>query len=161
VRWSAWRPPARRRQRSTARARRFVGAAVAALAGERQSSSAGLGTLCHGIRGLAILGLPSEAARLARRLGEHRTRWGGFSARPGGPPDLVSTYQAALSLQRLGRPVPAGLDRFLGAIEVPGGGHSWAPVFRRAGGPLATAMARLLDAHARSGGERPLPSLNL
>ncbi|MFI6624949.1 prenyltransferase/squalene oxidase repeat-containing protein [Streptomyces sp. NPDC050528] len=98
-------------------------------------------------------GLRAVADRL---LLPYASRLGGFAAHPRGIPDLVSTYQAVLTLQTLGLPVDGPeLSRFLDRVRLPDGTYAWSPLGRRDGGPLAGALGTLLTQTSR------LPALNL
>jgi prenyltransferase beta subunit len=114
---------------------------------------------CQGVRLLLLLGQRERADRLVPLVLAHASRSGGFSARLGGPPDLLSTYQAALTFQRLGQPLDrVGLARFLRALVRPRG-HAWSPLAAVEGGPLAHCLGLLLTGFYSEGGA--LPPLNL
>ncbi len=108
----------------------------------------------QGLRSLRLLGRSEQAAGLVPALDRFASAIGGFAAVPRGIPDLVSTYQVALTRQQFGLPTP-GLDRFLERIRTPDGGYAWSPLLRRDGGPLAYCLGTALSAAA------PLPRLNL
>ncbi|MGC4814783.1 prenyltransferase/squalene oxidase repeat-containing protein [Micromonospora sp. DT228] len=105
---------------------------------------------------LGLLGDYEAAARAAGQLDGFASRLGGYASGPRGLPDLVSTYQAVLAQQALGRPVDnEGLSRFLAKIRTVPEGFAWGPLSRQSGGVLATALG------TRLAGEAPLPRLNL
>lgn len=92
------------------------------------------------------------------------TRWssslGGYAATPRAVPDLLSTYQAALTVEQFGRTWDRRLvGRLLRRLAVDGG-YAWSPLSRRPGGALAGALGRLL-AKAVAGDPVPLPRLSL
>ena len=85
---------------------------------------------------------------------------GGFAATPRAVPDLLSTYQAVLTLERLGRTWDRRqVERLLRRLNIHGG-FAWSPLSRRPAGPLAGTLGRLLTA-AVAGDPEPLPRLSL
>jgi hypothetical protein len=66
-------------------------------------------------------------------------------------PDLLSTYQAILTRQRLGLPVDReALRRFLTKTRT-GDGYAWSPLSRHPAGPLAGCLGAQLDAVTADG----------
>jgi hypothetical protein len=113
-------------------------------------------------RALDALGHSARALAVARSIPRWASRLGGYSATPRAVPDLLSTYQAILTLQVFGLPWEADpLRQLLRKLRVDDG-CAWSPLSRRSGGPLATCLGRLLEAAADGDGDRtPLPRLSL
>lgn len=125
-----------------------------------------LSTTCQGIRGLLIVGNENKARQLATLIPQHTTKLGGYAAQPGGVlPDLMSTYQAVLTLQTLQEDwETTDLSRFLNKIKQPTGGYSWSPLSREQAGTLAACLGELLQEAviAKNNNKTfPLPKLNL
>ncbi len=122
-------------------------------------------TTCMGARALHLTGESAMAGALVPLILGHRSRLGGYGIKPGGFPDLISTYQAVLTLQVLSEPWDApDLLRFLDRVRTPKGGFSWSPFSREESGPLATCLGYLLEEAAtasEAGREFTLPRLNL
>lgn len=125
-----------------------------------------LSTTCQGIRGLLAVELEEKARELATLIPKYVSNLGGYAAKPSGAlPDLLSTYQAVLTLQTLNSDWDInGLSRFLSKVKQPGGGYGWSPLSRSQAGPLAICLGKLLQ-HAveakQSGTTFILPKLNL
>ena len=126
---------------------------------------AALAVTCQGLRTALLLGAHSLAEPLAAHIPRHASRLGGYAARPAAVPDLVSTYQAVLTLDVLGRPwSPTDVVRFVDRLRRPTGGYGWSPLSPTDGGPLALCLAELLRAAAVAHGRSAhagLPRLNL
>jgi prenyltransferase beta subunit len=119
-----------------------------------------LAATAQAARILLALGQRADGDTVAHTLNDWASVLGGFSALPRGVPDLLSTYQAVLTLQRFGLEWSApDVRRLLRRLQVEGG-YAWSPLSRRSGGPLATAMGRLLAA-AVDLDLPPLPRLSL
>lgn len=119
-----------------------------------------LAATAQAARALDILSDHDAATRLASRLPRWASALGGFASTPRGMPDLISTYQAALTGQALGLPLDrAALRRFLAKVRT-GSGYSWTPLGRQASGPLAACLGELLDRYTL-GAVSALPRLNL
>ncbi|MGW3891953.1 prenyltransferase/squalene oxidase repeat-containing protein [Micromonospora chokoriensis] len=91
------------------------------------------------------LGATEQAEGAARAVEAYASRLGGYSAGTRGVPDLASTYQAALTRDRLGVAPDPALRRFVDKIRLPDGEYAWSPLSRTGGGPLATALGSCLD----------------
>lgn len=100
---------------------------------------------CQGVRALLLLDATEAAEALAAEIPAHASRLGGYASSPGGIPDLVSTYQAVLTLGRLGQQWDReGVRRLLNHLRRSSGGYAWSPLGRDDGGPLASCLAELL-----------------
>lgn len=124
-----------------------------------------LSTMCQGIRGFYLIGMSEKAEKLAQNISQYATRLGGYSAQVGGIPDLISTYQAILTLQTLELDWDIkGLDRFIGKIRQLDNSYAWSPLSLTQSGPLAICFGKLLQ-HLlfarKSSAFFALPSLNL
>ncbi len=125
-----------------------------------------LGTTCQGIRGLLAVGLEEKARDLAALIPKCASRLGGYAVEPSGAlPDLLSTYQAVLTLQVLELDWDTNaLSRFLNKIRQSSGGYAWSPLSRSQAGPLATCLGELLQQTVeaqQTGTAFTLPKLNL
>jgi prenyltransferase beta subunit len=125
-----------------------------------------LSTTCQGIRGLLAVGLEEKARELATLIPKYASKLGGYAAKLSGAlPDLLSTYQAVLTLQALKSDWDInGLSRFLSKVRQPAGGYAWSPLSRSQAGPLATCLGELLQQAVeakQSGTAFTLPKLNL
>lgn len=97
----------------------------------------------HAARVRAFLG-DAQPARVAALLDRHRVRGGGWADQGNRLPDLLSTYQAVVTADRLGIPVDrAHLGAFLARTSA-AGGVSWSPLAPADDDPLATCLHRLL-----------------
>jgi prenyltransferase beta subunit len=104
-----------------------------------------LSTTCQGIRALLIVGMEEKARSLATLIPKHVSRLGGYAAKTGGLPDLISTYQSILTLQTLEQDWDtSSLERFLSKVQQPEGGYAWSPLSRKQAGPLAACLGELL-----------------
>lgn len=133
-------------------------------AGSGYASSPGgeptLAATAQAARTLLALGETADGLALAQTISTWVSPLGGFSASPRAVPDLLSTYQAVLTLQQFGLACSdAAVARLLRRLQVEGG-YAWSPLSHRAGGPLATALGRLLAA-AVDADPTPLPRLSL
>jgi hypothetical protein len=106
------------------------------------------------------LGVPTDPERVTELLRPWASALGGYAATPRAVPDLLSTYQAVLALERLGRTWDRRhVGRLLRRLAVDGG-YAWSPLSHRPGGVLAGSLGRLL-ATAAAGDAVPLPPLSL
>ena len=125
-----------------------------------------LSTTCQGIRGLLAVGLGEKALELATLIPKYASKLGGYAAKPDGAlPDLLSTYQATLTLQTLNLTWDTnGLRRFLSKVRHSADGYSWSPLSHNQAGPLASCLGWLLQKVVeaeQSGTVFTLPKLNL
>lgn len=105
-------------------------------------------------------GVPTDPEGATELLTPWASALGGYAATPRAVPDLLSTYQAVLTLERLGRTWDRRqVGRLLRRLVVDGG-YAWSPLSRRPGGALAGSLGRLLAA-AVDGDPVPLPPLSL
>ncbi|RPF20746.1 prenyltransferase/squalene oxidase repeat-containing protein [Myceligenerans xiligouense] len=125
------------------------------------NSPASLPSLRAGLQAQRVLhacGRPApDAARTL--LDRHRVRGGGWANQGNRVPDLLSTYEAVATADRLGIPVePDHLRPFL---DRTGGAHgvAWSPLAPLGDDPLARCLHGLL--RARLSGARRLPALTL
>lgn len=103
-----------------------------------------LSTLCQGIRGFWLLGERARARQLACHIELYTSKLGGFGAHTRGLPDLLSTYQAVLTLQTIGFSWHEDhIQRFLARVQHQEG-LAWSPLSRTQAGPLATCLGALL-----------------
>lgn len=129
----------------TARLRRFVavchdGTEYANVPGGPARLRPGL----HARRVLALLG-DDRTADTAELLVDHAVRGGGYADEGARIPDLLSTYEAAVTARRFGLSVDRGrLRRFLDRVHGPYG-VSWSPMAPQGGGPLADCLGTRLD----------------
>ncbi|MEV0328171.1 prenyltransferase/squalene oxidase repeat-containing protein [Micromonospora echinospora] len=108
---------------------------------------------------LAALGHP-DASAVTRLLATHRVRGGGWANEGDRMPDLLSTYEAALTTDRLGLPLDGSpVARFLDSTDRDGG-TAWTPLAPTGGGMLADCLGGLLRTRL-SRRRRPLPALVL
>jgi prenyltransferase beta subunit len=104
-----------------------------------------LTTLCQGIRGFFLLQQFEDAHKYVPAIAAHASKIGGYAARPGGIPDLLSTYQAVYTQQTLGQPWDAhAIGRFLKKIRR-SPEYCWTPLSWQNAGPLATCLGLLLE----------------
>lgn len=123
-------------------------------------ATANLRSTCQGLRAQALLGAPLDRHQVAAVLGRHAVAGGGFGAADNRVPDLLSTYQAALTADQFQLPIDrSGMTRLLDRLAI-GDGYAWTPMAPGAGGPLARASGRML-VHWLSGRRPQLPPLNL
>lgn len=124
-----------------------------------------LSSICQGIRGCTALGLSSHIERYLPFLDQYASRIGGYSAQPSGIPDLMSTYQVALTQQRLQLPWNMhALKQFLKRIQRKESGYAWSPLTQNESGPLAFCLGYILQtvlAEQEKGNPLELPPLNL
>lgn len=118
-------------------------------AGDRMRPAPGAGpsiaATAQAARALDLLGRPDRARELCLPFADLASPLGGFGATERSLPDLMTTYQVALSQQALGLPVDlAGLRRFLAKVRA-GSGFAWSPLSRRPAGPLADCLGAQLD----------------
>lgn len=107
----------------------------------------GTATLRAGAQALrvrAALGHRDDAL-LAQLLGRHEVRSGGFANEGSRMPDLLSTYEAVLAADVHGLPIDAlKVGAFVARVHGPAG-TAWTPLAPPGGGPLADALATLLQ----------------
>lgn len=119
-------------------------------------------TLRAGLQAQRLLAAVGQRAAPAASalLATHRVRGGGWANEGDRMPDLLSTYEAVLTADRLGLPVDdAHVARFLISADR-GAGTAWTPLAPAGGGPLADCLGDLLRARL-AGGPRALPALVL
>ncbi|GAB1333077.1 prenyltransferase/squalene oxidase repeat-containing protein [Streptomyces sennicomposti] len=94
-------------------------------------------------------------------LDRHRVRGGGYADTGNRVPDLLSTYEAALTADTFGIEWDAGhLTRFLDSVRTADAGFAWTPLMPTSGGPLADCLGRRLELRLAPE-RRPLPPLAL
>jgi len=111
------------------------------------------------LRARHALGAPGRQAVLAA-LAEHRVRSGGYANEGRRIPDLLSSYEAAVTARRHGVELdPGPLRTFVDRVHTPEG-TAWTPLAPHAGDPLAGCLGALLDRHLADPARR-LPALTL
>jgi prenyltransferase beta subunit len=121
-----------------------------------------LRSVLQSARGLALCGAPAGTVLPAVRgaLARHASPSGGYSDRPGGVPDLLTSYEVVLTASRLGVPVDApGLIYALESLRRPDG-YAWTHS-ATAGGPLAYGFGSMLEEALLEDLRWPVPPLNL
>jgi prenyltransferase beta subunit len=113
----------------------------------------------HARRVLALLG-DDCVAETAELLSQHEVRGGGYADDGARIPDLLSTYEAAVTAVWFGLPINRDrLRGFVARVHVPGG-VSWSPMAPQTGGPLAECLGARLDRWLTDPGSG-LPALTL
>jgi prenyltransferase beta subunit len=112
------------------------------------------------LRVKAFLGAADPARAAARLLDRHRVRSGGWADTGNRLPDLLSTYEAVATADRLGLAWDSGPVRaFLDRTDHPAGA-AWSPLAPGTADPLAGCLHRLLQSRCDEP-SRPLPALTL
>ncbi|RBM19447.1 prenyltransferase/squalene oxidase repeat-containing protein [Streptomyces sp. PT12] len=97
----------------------------------------------HAARVLDFIGRADRAA-VSDTLDRHRVRGGGWANQGARLPDLLSTYEAMATADRLGIAIDPGHVRAFLDRTASERGASWSPLAPAAGDPLADCLHRLL-----------------